>query len=167
MGAAKSKPKELGQRSRSLDDGTGGHHHSPNQSSFTPNRSPPVDGTRRGTQPNIISAEQALFGGVNSNNSTTSPHRIGTLSGNAARSDQCPYTSAFADFQYYSVNGFGPRHLKGELAEQLHHFVQENMHLIHYSDHLMYAAHKNSAEFSKLLSSDLIGRHAKISELLQ
>uniref|UniRef100_A0A8C1V1R5 Tyrosine-protein kinase n=1 Tax=Cyprinus carpio TaxID=7962 RepID=A0A8C1V1R5_CYPCA len=81
MGAAKSKPKELGQRSRSLDDGTGGHHHSPNQSSFTPNRSPPVDGTRRGTQPNIISAEQALFGGVNSNNSTTSPHRIGTLSG--------------------------------------------------------------------------------------
>ncbi|XP_058618439.1 proto-oncogene tyrosine-protein kinase Src isoform X2 [Onychostoma macrolepis] len=81
MGGAKSKPKELGQRSRSLDDGTGGHHHSPNQSSFTPNRSPPVDGTRRGTQPNIINAEQALFGGVNSNNSITSPHRVGTLSG--------------------------------------------------------------------------------------
>ncbi|XP_016426989.1 proto-oncogene tyrosine-protein kinase Src-like isoform X3 [Sinocyclocheilus rhinocerous] len=81
MGGTKSKPKELGPRSRSLDDGTGGHHHSPNQSSFTPNRSPPVDGSRRGTQPNIISAEQALFGGVNSNNSITSPHRVGTLSG--------------------------------------------------------------------------------------
>ncbi|XP_016354212.1 proto-oncogene tyrosine-protein kinase Src-like [Sinocyclocheilus anshuiensis] len=81
MGGTKSKPKELGQRSRSLDDGTGGHHHSPKQSSFTPNRSPPVDGTRRGTQPNIINAQQALFGGVNSNNSITSPHRVGTLSG--------------------------------------------------------------------------------------
>ncbi|XP_042605984.1 proto-oncogene tyrosine-protein kinase Src isoform X1 [Cyprinus carpio] len=81
MGGTKSKPKELSQRSQSLDDGTGGHHHSPNQSSFTPNRSPPGDGTRPGTQPNIINAEQALFGGVNSNNSITSPHRIGTLSG--------------------------------------------------------------------------------------
>ncbi|XP_059397346.1 proto-oncogene tyrosine-protein kinase Src isoform X1 [Carassius carassius] len=81
MGGTKSKPKDLGHRSRSLDDGSGGHHHSPNQSSFTPNRSPPVDGPRRGTQPNIICAEQALFGGVNSNNSTTSPHRVGTLSG--------------------------------------------------------------------------------------
>ncbi|XP_052397341.1 proto-oncogene tyrosine-protein kinase Src isoform X1 [Carassius gibelio] len=81
MGGTKSKPKDLGHRSRSLDDGSGGHHHSPNQSSFTPNRSPPVDGPRRGTQPNIICAEQALFGGVNSINSTTSPHRVGTLSG--------------------------------------------------------------------------------------
>lgn len=118
MGAAKSKPKELGQRSRSLDDGTGGHHHSPNQSSFTPNRSPPGDGTRPGTQPNIINAEQALFGGVNSNNSITSPQRVGALSGNAARSDQRPYASAFADFRYYSVNGYGPRHLKSELTKQ-------------------------------------------------
>lgn len=82
MGATKSKPKEIGQRSRSLDDGNGGHHHSPNQSSFTPTRSPAVDGTRRGTQPNIINAEQALFGGVSSTtNSITSPHR-GTLAGN-------------------------------------------------------------------------------------
>ncbi|RXN08282.1 proto-oncogene tyrosine- kinase Src isoform X1 [Labeo rohita] len=81
MGGTKSKPKELGQRSQSLDDGTGGHHRSPNQSAFTPNRSPPVDGTRRDTQPNIINAEQALFGGVNSTNSITSPHRVGTLSG--------------------------------------------------------------------------------------
>ncbi|KAL0157700.1 hypothetical protein M9458_045776, partial [Cirrhinus mrigala] len=80
MGGTKSKPKELGQRSQSLDDGTGGHHRSPNQSTFTPNRSPPVDGTRRDTQPNIINAEQALFGGVNSTNSITSPHRVGTLS---------------------------------------------------------------------------------------
>uniref|UniRef100_A0A8C1TUP9 Tyrosine-protein kinase n=2 Tax=Cyprinus carpio TaxID=7962 RepID=A0A8C1TUP9_CYPCA len=81
MGGTKSKPKELSQRSQSLDDGTGGHHHSPNQSSFTPNRSPPGDGTRPGTQPNIINAEQALFGGVNSNNSITSPQRVGALSG--------------------------------------------------------------------------------------
>ncbi|XP_051962367.1 proto-oncogene tyrosine-protein kinase Src isoform X1 [Xyrauchen texanus] len=76
MGGTKSKPKELGQRSRSLDDGTGGHNHSLNQSSFTPNRSPTVDGTRRGTQTKIINAEQALFGGVNStDNSISSPHR--------------------------------------------------------------------------------------------
>lgn len=88
MGGAKSKPKELGQRSRSLDDGTGGHHSSPNQSSFTPNRSPPVDGTRRGTQP-LINAEQALFGGVISTpNSITSPQRGGMLAGNAPRSDR-------------------------------------------------------------------------------
>ncbi len=32
MGGTKSKPKEPSQRSRSLDDGTGGQHHSPNQS---------------------------------------------------------------------------------------------------------------------------------------
>ncbi|XP_005174187.1 proto-oncogene tyrosine-protein kinase Src isoform X3 [Danio rerio] len=83
MGGVKSKPKELGQRSRSLDDGTGGHHHhTPNPTSFTPNRSPPVEGSRRGTQPNIINAEQALFGGVNSTtNSITSPNRIGILGG--------------------------------------------------------------------------------------
>lgn len=117
MGGTKSKPKELSQRSRSLDDGTGGPHHSPNQSSFTPNRSPPVDGTRRGTQPNIINAEQALFGGVNSNESITTPHRVGTLSGNAARADHHPYASAFADFRYYSVNGYEPRHLKSELTK--------------------------------------------------
>ncbi|XP_077074995.1 proto-oncogene tyrosine-protein kinase Src isoform X3 [Siphateles boraxobius] len=79
MGGAKSKPKELNQRSRSLDDGTGGHHSSPNPSSFTPNRSPPVDGSRRGTQP-MINAEQALFGGVIST-TITSPNRGGMLAG--------------------------------------------------------------------------------------
>ncbi|XP_067301725.1 proto-oncogene tyrosine-protein kinase Src isoform X1 [Pseudorasbora parva] len=79
MGGAKSKPKEISQRSRSLDDGTGVHHSSPNQSSFTPNRSPPVDGTRRGTQP-IINPVQDLFGGViSTNNSITSPNRGGML----------------------------------------------------------------------------------------
>lgn len=86
MGATKSKPKETGQRSRSLDDGNGGHHHSPNQSSFTPSRSPAVDGTRRGTQPSIINAE--LFGGISSTtNSITSPHR-GMLAGNTPQSVQ-------------------------------------------------------------------------------
>ncbi|CAM4676246.1 unnamed protein product [Leuciscus chuanchicus] len=79
MGGAKSKPKDLSQRSRSLDDGTGGHHSSPNPSSFTPNRSPPVDGSRRGTQP-MINAEQALFGGVIST-TITSPNRGGMLAG--------------------------------------------------------------------------------------
>ncbi|KAA0706635.1 Proto-oncogene tyrosine-protein kinase [Triplophysa tibetana] len=79
MGATKSKPKETSQRSRSLDDGNGGHHNSPNQTSFTPSRSPAVDGTRRGTQPSIINAE--LFGGISSTtNSITSPHR-GLLAG--------------------------------------------------------------------------------------
>uniref|UniRef100_A0A3B1ILU1 Tyrosine-protein kinase n=1 Tax=Astyanax mexicanus TaxID=7994 RepID=A0A3B1ILU1_ASTMX len=79
MGGTKSKPKEPGQRSRSLDGtissgsgggNAGGHPHT----TLTPNRSPTVDGTRPGVQatPN---AELALFGGVDSsNNSITSPH---------------------------------------------------------------------------------------------
>ncbi|XP_072512493.1 proto-oncogene tyrosine-protein kinase Src isoform X2 [Salminus brasiliensis] len=81
MGGTKSKPKEPGQRSRSLDGtiGTGGggsgnagaHPHL----SLTPNRSPTVDGTRPGVQPIHNSAELALFGGVDSStNSITSPH---------------------------------------------------------------------------------------------
>ncbi|TRY95675.1 hypothetical protein DNTS_026203 [Danionella cerebrum] len=83
MGGTKSKPKELGQRSRSLDDGSGGHlHQSPNPASFTPSRSPAVDGSRRGTQPSIINPGPVLFGGVDSSsNSITSPHRSGVLAG--------------------------------------------------------------------------------------
>ncbi|XP_023690792.1 proto-oncogene tyrosine-protein kinase Src isoform X1 [Paramormyrops kingsleyae] len=85
MGATKSKPKELGQRSRSLDGtigpcGGGGHHLSPGPQSLTPTRSPGRDGTRRGTQPLVSNAELALFGGVDHPGTITSPHR-GQLAG--------------------------------------------------------------------------------------
>lgn len=87
MGGHKSKPKDVGQRSRSLDGnlssggGAGGHHHSSNQQSLTPNRSPTVDGGLGGGggQSMANNAELALFGGVD-NNSLTSPNRI-TLAG--------------------------------------------------------------------------------------
>lgn len=86
MGGHKSKPKDVGQRSRSLDGnlssggGAGGHHHSSNQQSLTPNRSPTVDGgLGGGGQSMANNAELALFGGVD-NNSLTSPNRI-TLAG--------------------------------------------------------------------------------------
>lgn len=79
MGGSKSKPKDVGQRTRSLDGnlssggGAGGHHLNSNQQSLTPSRSPTVDGGLGGK------AELALFGGVD-NNSVTSPNRI-TLAG--------------------------------------------------------------------------------------
>lgn len=80
MGGTKSKPKEPGQRSRSLDGtigtgsgggSSGGHPHQ----TLTPTRSPGVNNTRPGVQPMHNSAELALFGGVDSTNSITSPHR--------------------------------------------------------------------------------------------
>lgn len=83
MGGHKSKPKDVGQRSRSLDGnlsaggGAGGHHHNSNQHALTPNRSPTVDGGLGG-QPMGNNAELALFGGVD--NSLTSPNRM-TLAG--------------------------------------------------------------------------------------
>ena len=85
MGGSKSKPKDVGQRTRSLDGnlssggGAGGHHLSVNQQSLTPNRSPTVDGGLSGNSSMANNAELALFGGVD-NNSVTSPNRI-TLSG--------------------------------------------------------------------------------------
>lgn len=87
MGGHKSKPKDVGQRSRSLDGnlssggGAGGHHHNSNQQALTPNRSPTVDGGLGGGGGQSMSnnAELALFGGVDSN-SLTSPNRI-TLAG--------------------------------------------------------------------------------------
>ncbi|XP_017549731.1 proto-oncogene tyrosine-protein kinase Src isoform X3 [Pygocentrus nattereri] len=81
MGGTKSKPKEPGQRSRSLDGtigtgsggGSGGGH--PHQT-LTPSRSPTADGMRTGVQAIHNNAERALFGGVDSStNSITSPHR--------------------------------------------------------------------------------------------
>ncbi|XP_061074849.1 proto-oncogene tyrosine-protein kinase Src-like isoform X1 [Conger conger] len=84
MGASKSKRKDPGQRSRSLDGtigSSGGYHQSPAQQTMTPNRSPAVDGTRGGGRPHGNSAEMALFGGVEHPGSYTSPHRGGPLAG--------------------------------------------------------------------------------------
>lgn len=89
MGGSKSKPKDVGQRTRSLDGnlsfggGAGGHHLNSNQQSMTPNRSPTVDGGLSGNQSLANNAELALFGGVD-NNSVTSPNRI-TLAGENLR----------------------------------------------------------------------------------
>uniref|UniRef100_A0A4W5LLI5 Tyrosine-protein kinase n=1 Tax=Hucho hucho TaxID=62062 RepID=A0A4W5LLI5_9TELE len=86
MGGTKSKPKDAGLRTRSLDGnislggGGGGYNISPAQHTLTPNLSPAVGGTRRSTQPLINTPELALFGGVESANSVTSPNR-GTLAG--------------------------------------------------------------------------------------
>eukprot|EP00063_Salmo_salar_P012346 XP_013987181.1 PREDICTED: proto-oncogene tyrosine-protein kinase Src-like isoform X3 [Salmo salar] len=89
MGAGKSKPKEPGQRSLSLDGtiGTGldsmHHHLSPAQQTQTPNRSPAVGGTRSGHHPGHAptnTPELALFGGVDHTGSIISPHR-GPLAG--------------------------------------------------------------------------------------
>ncbi|XP_056897745.1 proto-oncogene tyrosine-protein kinase Src isoform X2 [Takifugu flavidus] len=85
MGGHKSKPKDVGQRSRSLDGtlssggGAGGHHHNSNPQSLTPNRSSTVEGGLGGGQSMPNNAELALFGGVD-NNSLTAPSRI-TLAG--------------------------------------------------------------------------------------
>ncbi|XP_047449795.1 proto-oncogene tyrosine-protein kinase Src isoform X5 [Mugil cephalus] len=83
MGGSKSKPKDVGQRTRSLDGnlssggGAGGHHLNSAQQSLTPNRSPNMDGGGNSSMTN--NAELALFGGVD-NNSVTSPNRV-TLAG--------------------------------------------------------------------------------------
>lgn len=93
MGGSKSKPKDVGQRTRSLDGnlssggGAGGHHLNPNQQSLTPNRSPTVDGGLSGNSSMANNAELALFGGVD-NNSVTSPNRI-TLAGGNGRVFRC------------------------------------------------------------------------------
>lgn len=85
MGGSKSKSKDVGQRTRSLDGnlssggGAGGHHLNSTQQSLTPNRSPTVDAGLSGNQSMANNAELALFGGVDSN-SVTSPNRI-TLAG--------------------------------------------------------------------------------------
>lgn len=92
MGAGKSKPKEPGARSMSLDGtiGTGSdsghfHHLNPAQQTQTPNRSPAVGTGRRGHQGQHQHAptntpELVLFGGVDHTGTITSPQR-GPLSG--------------------------------------------------------------------------------------
>ncbi|KAI3357788.1 hypothetical protein L3Q82_016178, partial [Scortum barcoo] len=89
MGGSKSKPKDVGQRTRSLEGnlssggGAGGHHLNSNQQSLTPNRSSTVDTGLGGNSSMTNNAELALFGGVD-NNSVTSPNRI-TLAGDESR----------------------------------------------------------------------------------
>ncbi|XP_077458205.1 proto-oncogene tyrosine-protein kinase Src-like isoform X2 [Stigmatopora argus] len=91
MGGVKSKPKEPGQRSMSVDGtiGTGSdsghfHHLGPAQQTQTPNRSPAVGTGRRGYQgyqhAPANTPELALFGGVDRMGAVTSPQR-GPLSG--------------------------------------------------------------------------------------
>ncbi|KAL6119429.1 src [Pungitius sinensis] len=77
MGGSKSKPKDVGQRTRSLEGnlGSGGGV----GQSLTPNRSPTMEGGLGGNQPMTNNAEMTLFGGVD-NNTVTSPNRI-TLAG--------------------------------------------------------------------------------------
>ncbi|XP_015228618.1 PREDICTED: proto-oncogene tyrosine-protein kinase Src-like, partial [Cyprinodon variegatus] len=85
MGGSKSKPKDVGQRTRSLDSnnssggGAGGHHHGSAQQSATPNRSPTVDTGLSNNQSLTNNAELTLFGGVD-NNSVSSSNRL-TLAG--------------------------------------------------------------------------------------
>ncbi|XP_069382788.1 proto-oncogene tyrosine-protein kinase Src isoform X3 [Paralichthys olivaceus] len=85
MGGSKSKPKDSGPRSRSLDDnlssggGAGGRHLNSYHPSPLPNRSPTMDGGLSGNPSLANPAELALFGGVD-NNSVTAPNRI-TLAG--------------------------------------------------------------------------------------
>ncbi|XP_026864102.2 proto-oncogene tyrosine-protein kinase Src isoform X1 [Electrophorus electricus] len=84
MGATKSKPRELGPRSRSMDGSmgpcggggsTGGHHLSPSQQALTPIRNQAGESTQRSVQPIANSSELTPFGGVDSSmNSGTSPH---------------------------------------------------------------------------------------------
>lgn len=78
MGASKSKPKDEGKRTRSLEGnlssggGAGSHHLNSNQQSLTPNRSPTMDSGLMGNQSMGNTAELSLFGGVDSNNVTSS-----------------------------------------------------------------------------------------------
>lgn len=85
MGASKSKPRDEGKRTRSLEGnlssggGAGSHHLNSTQQSLTPNRSPTMDSGLIGNQSVGNKAELTLFGGVDSNNVTSS--NIATLAG--------------------------------------------------------------------------------------
>lgn len=80
MGGTKSKPKDPGQRSLSLDGTIGmgsssGHHFSSGPQTQTPNRSPAVGTSRRSNTYHTNSAEHQLFGGTDHMASITSPIR--------------------------------------------------------------------------------------------
>lgn len=106
MGGSKSKPKDVGQRTRSLDGnlssggGAGGHYLNSNQQSLTPNRSPTVDGGLGGNSSMANNAELALFGGVD-NNSVTSPNRITLTGGDPPRlEDSAAWVCTTAGFNH-------------------------------------------------------------------
>ncbi|KAJ3586080.1 hypothetical protein NHX12_012481 [Muraenolepis orangiensis] len=90
MGGSKSKAKDAGQRTHSVDDnltvagggGSGGPHLNTNPQSAAPNRNPLAgDGSAmRGSQPSGNKPELALFGGVDTSNAA-SPNNRCTLSG--------------------------------------------------------------------------------------
>lgn len=80
MGATKSKPKDPGQRSRSLDGTIGlgsssGHHFSSGPRTQTPDQSPAVGTGRRSNMYHTNVAEHQLFGGADHTASVTSPIR--------------------------------------------------------------------------------------------
>uniref|UniRef100_A0A8C4XBA6 Tyrosine-protein kinase n=1 Tax=Erpetoichthys calabaricus TaxID=27687 RepID=A0A8C4XBA6_ERPCA len=83
MGGTKSKPKEQSQRSRSLDGtiGTGSSQYPSHNipSTYTPKRSPAVDGNRHLNQP-FNSSDLPLFGGLEVIGVAT-PQRGGLLAG--------------------------------------------------------------------------------------
>ncbi|XP_039590466.1 proto-oncogene tyrosine-protein kinase Src isoform X1 [Polypterus senegalus] len=83
MGGTKSKPKDQSQRSRSLDGtiGTGSSQYPTHniQSTYTPKRSPAVDGNRHLNQP-FNSSDLPLFGGLEVIGIAT-PQRGGMLAG--------------------------------------------------------------------------------------
>uniref|UniRef100_A0A8C6UBK0 Tyrosine-protein kinase n=1 Tax=Neogobius melanostomus TaxID=47308 RepID=A0A8C6UBK0_9GOBI len=83
MGGSKSKSKDVGQRTRSLDgmmgSGAGGHPLNSAQQGLVPNRSPTIDGGLSSNQHMGNTPEIKLFGGVD-NNIMTSPNRC-TIAG--------------------------------------------------------------------------------------
>ncbi|XP_077467135.1 proto-oncogene tyrosine-protein kinase Src isoform X2 [Stigmatopora argus] len=85
MGGSKSKPKEAGLRTVSLDanlssGGPSGLHHNAALQSLTPSRSATVEGGLGGNHPLGNKAELTLFGGVDSGSLNSSSSRI-TLAG--------------------------------------------------------------------------------------
>ncbi|KAG8565425.1 hypothetical protein GDO81_012844 [Engystomops pustulosus] len=80
MGVTKSKPREGGPRSRSLDIAEGPHNPFPSLSaSQTPSKS--LDSHRPSNQPFGGNCDLTPFGGVNFSDTVTSPQRTGPLSG--------------------------------------------------------------------------------------
>ncbi|XP_040186477.1 proto-oncogene tyrosine-protein kinase Src isoform X1 [Rana temporaria] len=80
MGGTKSKPREAGQRSRSLDIAEGSHTPFPSLSaSQTPSKS--LESHRPANQPFGGNCDHSLFGGVNFSDTITSPQRTGPLAG--------------------------------------------------------------------------------------
>ncbi|XP_077431454.1 proto-oncogene tyrosine-protein kinase Src isoform X5 [Vanacampus margaritifer] len=87
MGGSKSKPKEAGPRTISLDanlgsgGGAGGHHLNSAQQSLTPSRSTTVEGGLGGNHPMSNKAELALFGGVDNSSHNSSSSRVALAGG--------------------------------------------------------------------------------------